>query len=153
MNQQFADDLKELYTRHGVFMAANGKLTPLQDYKEGSLTVTVKDSISYGNGVVDRSGLFVVPEIEQKEMPKPKGVKASAAFQIIDKEKPLGGDAIESPVDGKMYTNRASYDRHLKENGCHVVDDSRKRTFDKADKMRSAQQEALSASNVDWQWS
>lgn len=152
MNQEFAKELKELFKKHGVFMGSGGKLVPMQDYKINTLKVTLTDSINYGNGVKDKSGVFVVTEIDRKPEKRAKSFKSNTAFQIVDKEKPLGGEAVESPVDGKMYTNRAAYDRHLKENGCHIVDDSRKATADKIDRMKSMQKEALSTRGVDFAW-
>jgi hypothetical protein len=39
---------------------------------------------------------------------------------IIDREKPMG-DGVESPITGEFFTNRRTYEDHLKDEGCEII--------------------------------
>ncbi len=45
---------------------------------------------------------------------------ALAKSTFIDREKVIGS-GVKSMLDGKVYTNRTSYEQHLKDNGCVIV--------------------------------
>lgn len=75
------------------------------------------------------------------------------SFQVGNRESSMGTDGgVESPVDGKIYTNRQSYETHLKDKGYHVVTDSPQKRKEEAVKRRESTQEALKdSSNFSWE--
>lgn len=64
-----------------------------------------------------------------------KGISAGSSFTLIDREKVIG-DGVKSILDGKAYTNRGSYEQHLKDRGCFVVGNDLNKATEKKRELR-----------------
>jgi hypothetical protein len=127
--QQFIDELKILCEKYSVALIGRIKLEKFDDFLSETLQYSLPDVVEFG-GIKDKSGKYLVGIMERKPEPihEFKPVKLGGA--IIDYEKPMEG-GFHSPADGKYYSRRRDYENSLKENGVHVVSDSRERTAEK----------------------
>ena len=147
---KFTVRLDELAKEYGVVLLGTLRVHTKDGYS-GKTTLDVTDTVTYG-GLKDSTGPFLVCNAQRKRPSKKKTHKVSTSFGIIDREKPMGGDGgIESPVDGKVYTNRHSYETHLKDNNCHVVTDSAGRRSQEATKRTEKTKQELKNSG-DFSW-
>lgn len=147
-SNKFCEELKSLCESHEVILLGAHRITPLEKYKQETVSYAVVDTVEYG-GIKDRSGTFLLCEAELVPAPKVEFKPQRCRIAVLDRERVMY-DGIRSPIDNSMHYSRASYDDHLKRHDCVVVEDSRQSTQAKIEAKRRAKEESES---TPFEWS
>lgn len=122
---EFLTALNKLCEQHSVYMTGRMRIIPDTDpYDLTTFCITKKDVIDYSYAR-DTAGPFLEFAISEKPLSYVPKVYQRECVTIMDREKLMNGGFI-SMADGKVYTQRASYDDSLRRNDCILVGDDAK---------------------------
>lgn len=123
----FVEALRHLCKEHGVYLSGRMRLVKGSGEIEDA-HLTVNETHDCGNGITDRTGPFLVAEIDYVRPPQEDFVYGQAPG--------VAGDytAYECPVTGKMIEGRAEHRENLKRTGCRLLEPGESRDFAKRHK-------------------